>query len=557
MTISRARTETGHEILRNPATVIIVHALALAFAPASAGASGAADATGTARRRTTIATPAASAGLATSNLAAATLTTVIVDGATVYTIPQLFPAYRDQLGNSLSRDGARSVASAISAALGERYVADGYVKPEVRVDDAAAARGILRVRVHEARVSRVVFDGKPGRHAAALARIAAKLEAARPLRQDDVPRTLREMRAIPGLAVTATTRRDATTRNAFELVVKTDFSPIDGVVRTNNRGTDAVGPHFLLGQVFVNGPFGGQEKLGLVFAAATDTEEYLGGGLYFDTPVGDDGTRASSLLFRSRSAPTEAPMNLDDEYTRERATLKLSRPLWQTPTLTLTLSGGFEADDLVIDRAGAAIREDRLRIAETGLRASWRSAGGMQYSTQLLVRQGFDDFGAGLQAPGLGDDPRRADFVVAQLQSSVIRRFAGTWSLRFDGFAQHSGYVLPDSERFKIGGDRLGRGFEVAEIAGDRGVGGKLELRRDVLNTETLVGGVSAYGFYDIGAAWKQDRPGRESAATAGTGLSMGGSSLTGYLEVAAPLTGTDVEGKRRMSVFAEISYRF
>jgi hemolysin activation/secretion protein len=82
-------------------------------------------------------------------------------------------------------------------------------------------------------------------------------------------------------------------------------------------------------------------------------------------------------------------------------------------------------------------------------------------------------------------------------------------------------------------------------------------LRRDLLNTDGPLGRLSAYGFYDIGAAWKEDMPGRESAATAGTGLSIAGSTITGYLEVAAPLTGTDIEGKRRASVFAELSYRF
>ena len=39
--------------------------------------------------------------------------------------------------------------------------------------------------------------------------------------------------------------------------MQADFSPVDGVVRMNNRGTDQVGPAFLLGQVFANGLFGG------------------------------------------------------------------------------------------------------------------------------------------------------------------------------------------------------------------------------------------------------------------------------------------------------------
>ena len=146
---------------------------------------------------------------------------------------------------------------------------------------------------------------------------------------------------------------------------------------------------------------------------------------------------------------------------------------------------------------------------------------------------------------------------MTQLAGSAARRFAERWTVRLDGFAQYSGYVLPDSERFKIGGDRLGRGFEVAEIAGDKGLGAKIELRRDLVTTETLVGRISAYGFYDFGAAWKQDLPGRDSAATAGTGLSISGATLTGYLEVAAPLTGPDIEGQRKASIFAELSYRF
>jgi hemolysin activation/secretion protein len=484
--------------------------------------------------------------------AAATLTTVVVNGSTVYSAPQLFAAYRDALGRPISRDDAR----AILTALADLYVGDGYVKPEITLDDSLAGNGILRVRVFEARVTNVIYEGDGGKFRDALDEIGTRLENTRPLRSDDVPQALRAMRQIAGLAVTANTRRDAKIRNAFELVVKTEFSPIDGVVRMNNRGTDQIGPVFMLGQVFANGLLGGQEKIGLIFAASTDHDEYLGGGLYLDTALGNGDTRAHALVFSSHSAPNEAPVNLDDEYTRNRLTMRVSHPLRQESNLSLTASGAFEADDLVIDRDGASIREDRLRIVEAAVRAGWR-AGATQLSANLQLRHGLNGFGSGLQATDLVDDPRRADFYVMQLQGTAYRRFADRWSLRFDGFAQHSGYVLPDSERFKIGGDRLGRGFEVAEIAGDRGLGGKLELRRDLLNTDSFIGRLSAYGFYDIGVAWKQDQPGSESATTAGSGLAIQGGALTGYLELAAPLTGPDIDGLRKTSVFAEISYRF
>ncbi|HSG65856.1 MAG TPA: ShlB/FhaC/HecB family hemolysin secretion/activation protein, partial [Gammaproteobacteria bacterium] len=57
-----------------------------------------------------------------------------------------------------------------------------------------------------------------------------------------------------------------------------------------------------------------------------------------------------------------------------------------------------------------------------------------------------------------------------------VARLGERWTTRLDGFAQYTSQVLPYAERFKIGGDRLGRGFEITEIAGDRGVGAKIEL---------------------------------------------------------------------------------
>ena len=502
--------------------------------------------TGAAGNLTTTAAPASQA------MPAATLTTVIIDGSSVYSPPQLFAAYRSHLGQPYSRE----VTRAIAIALADLYAQDGYVKPEFTQDETLTSRGVLRLQVYEAQVSRVIFEGDDGKAGAALDEIGARLERARPLRKDDVAQALRAMRQIAGLAISATTRKDQDTRNAFELVVKADYSPVDGVVRMNNRGTDEVGPAFMLGQVFANGLLGGQEKIGLIFAAATDHDEYLGGGLYFDTPFGDGGTRGNAMLFRSHSAPNEAPVNLEDEYVRERITFRVTRPFRQSSAFSLSGGLGFEADDLTIDRAGDIVRDDRLRILEGVLRTNWR-AGEMQWSANLQVRQGLDGFGSGLHAEDIADDPRRADFIVMQMQGSVSRRFADRWSVRFDAFVQNSGYVLPDSERFKIGGDRLGRGFEVAEIAGDSGIGGKIDLRRDLVETGSMVGRLSAYGFYDAGAAWKQDAPGRESAATAGTGIALQGAALTGYLEVAAPLTGPDIEGKQTASVFAEISYRF
>lgn len=481
------------------------------------------------------------------------LTTTVINGSTLYSAADLFSTYRDQLGHPITRESAQ----AITASLVELYRGDGYARPDVRIDDALVARGILRVDLLEPRITRVTISGAVGRHGEQLERIAADLRDSHPLRTDAMQKALRQMRQLPGLTVTATTRRDETTPNGHELLVQADFAPVEGVVRMNNRGTEQVGRNFMLGQLVTNGLLGWEEKLGLLFAAATDYEEYRGGGIFLDTPLAARGTRGMAMVFRSESAPNESPVNLADEYTRERATLRVTQPLRRDAGWNFALSGAFEAEDLTIDRDGLVVRDDRLRIVEAGARLSWHSGDATQYSTMLELRQGLDGLGSGLQAADLPADRRRSDFLLAQFQISSLTRLNEAWSIRVDAFAQQTGYVLPDSERFKIGGARLGRGFEVAEIAGDQGTGAKIELRRELTRAGTFFGGTSAYGFYDIGTAWKQDQDGRESAATTGTGVSMQGSRLTGYLEVAKPLTHPDVEGNRDATVFAELSFRF
>jgi hemolysin activation/secretion protein len=250
------------------------------------------------------------------------------------------------------------------------------------------------------------------------------------------------------------------------------------------------------------------------------------------------------------------PVDLTDEYRRERAVITLTQPVAESGAGGLAVHARLEAEDLAVMRDGLQVRDDRLRVFEAGLRATWRAGGRTRLSSAVALRLGLDALGAGLHADDLPADPRDLEFRVAHLQATGFTRFNHGWSLRTDVFAQYSGDVLPDGERFKIGGERLGRGFEVAEIAGDRGLGAKLLLRREIGEGGRL-GRPSVYGLYDIGAAWKQDIAGRESAATAGIGLALNGTRWSGYLEAVRPVTRADIEGKRSTTLFAEVGCRF
>ena len=324
---------------------------------------------------------------------AAPLTSVSIDGSTVYSPAELFATYRDRLGRPATREQAQAIASAIS----ELYRIDGYARPEMKLDQALIADGVMHINVFEPRITRVTIEGSPGRYREHIERIAVRLRDASPLRRNTVAQSIAELRQMPGLSVTATTRRDAEVPNGYELLLGTEFEPVTGLARMNNRGTDQVGPLFLAGQVEANDLLGWGEELGLVIAATTDSREYLSGALYLNRPLGSAGTRGMAMIFRSQSAPNEAPVNLSDEYTRERLSLRITRPV--SPVFTLT--GAFDADDLTIDRDGVELRDDRLRVLEAGLRSAWRAGSATQLSSVVDLRKGIDALGAGLRADDL------------------------------------------------------------------------------------------------------------------------------------------------------------
>jgi hemolysin activation/secretion protein len=477
-----------------------------------------------------------------------TLNATAIDGSSAYTPAQLFAAYREHLGRPINT----AHAQAILAQLEALYLRDGYSRPEFHLDDHLAAAGILRIEVFEAQITRVQFTGEAGPYAARLEELAGDLSLRVPLRTGDLQAALQAMRELPGLTVRATTRRDESRRNAYALTVATQYKPFDATIQLSNRGTREIGPMFAFSQVVANSLFGWRERLGMFASAATDRDEYHGGGLFFDVPVSEAGTHLTTTALKTTSNPTETP-DRDDRYDRERMSLRAAGTLDSIAATKFGWSTSFDWDDLEITRDDTRLRTEQLRVVELGGRVTGRAGAASQYSLGLQVRHGLDAFGSTLRALDIVDDPRRKDFWMTKLQFTELVRFAQSWTVRIDAFGQQSAYVLPDGERYKIGGERLGRGFEVTEIAGDQGLGAKAELRREMSAAAAVVAKTSVYGFYDFAAAWKQDLPGRESAATAGLGFAVEYWRLSGFIEIAKPLTHADVEGDRATKVFAEV----
>ena len=479
------------------------------------------------------------------------LSSAVIVGSTVYPAPRLFSVYGSRLGRPLTP----AQAAAVTTELTSLYVRDGYSQPQLQVDERLLAAGILRIQVFEPRFTRVAFTGDAGPYAARLQALGERVRASVPVRPAEVQSALQAMRALPGLSIDLATAQDEVVRNGFVLTVKSSFRTTDGLVRVSNRGSHEIGPVFVDGQIVTNGLLGHQEKLGLIFTAATQFAEYHAVGALADLPVSDRGAHVSVLGFQSWSEPDQNP-SLDDSYRRSLGVLRFVQPLWSSGASSLSVSGGLDVDNQTTDREGATLRDDRLRVADLTAQSVWSAGSTSQYAASLEVRQGLRGLGAGLMAADLVPDLRRDDFLISRIRLSQLTALGTRWSLRLDAVAQFSGYVLPYSEQLKIGGEVLGRGFEVTQVSGDKGVDARAELRRDLAVPMTF-GNIAFYSYYDYGVVTNQDGSGSDCAAVAGAGLSLLKGAWTGYAEITQPLIHPDVDGSRSPRIFVEIAARF
>jgi len=479
------------------------------------------------------------------------LSSAVISGSSVYDAPQLFATYREQLGQPLTQ----ACASAVVAALARMYERDGYSRPELQVDELPMAAGILRIEVFEVRFTRVAFSGPAGPYQQRLAKLGARIRDSNPVRPAQVRHALEEMRALPGLSVAADTTPDETVRNGFVLTLTTTYRRAEALVRISNRGSREIGPVFVDGQGMVNDLLGKDEKLGATFTAATDFAEYHAAGAFADVPVTARGTHVSLFGLHESSTPLTSPPDLGASYTRNLAVLRVTHPLL-VGAASAALAAGLDVDNQLTDQGGAVVRDDRLRIADLGFQATSGSGAAAQYAVALDLRRGLDALGSELHATDLVPDPRRKDFLLTRLELTGLFLLAQPWSVRFDTLAQHSGYALPYSEQLKIGGEILGRGFEVAEVAGDSGADMRLEVRRDP-RRPSGAGKLSLYGYYDYGQVWSQDGSRTQSAAIAGVGLAVSKGALTASAELAQPLIHPDVDGSKSPRIFFEIAAHF
>ena len=112
--------------------------------------------------------------------------------------------------------------------------------------------------------------------------------------------------------------------------------------------------------------------------------------------------------------------------------------------------------------------------------------------------------------------------------------------MKFASAGQWASGPLFTSQQFYLGGVAFGRGYGSAEISGDHGIAGSLELRFDQKLNWRYLSGYQLYSFVDSGAAWNDGYTIGEGLALTSAGAGIRFFLVDGLqadIGVAAPLS--------------------
>jgi hemolysin activation/secretion protein len=107
---------------------------------------------------------------------------------------------------------------------------------------------------------------------------------------------------------------------------------------------------------------------------------------------------------------------------------------------------------------------------------------------------------------------------------------------------QYSFESLLAAEQYPYGGIDLGRGYDIAELLGDRAIAGTVEARYDISIQKIHLANLEFYAFYDFGKVWNlgfvSSLPLNQSATSTGVGARFYFNRyVSGNITWAQPLT--------------------
>ena len=452
-----------------------------------------------------------------------TLNGIILEGNHVYRTDQLAPIYQNKIHKRISVAELFAIVQDIT----NYYRNNGYIISRAILPPQHVKNGVVRVRIIEGFIDKLFVTGDPKGAKCLVTAYGKQIKKCRPLHMSRMERYLLISNEIPATQVKAVLTPSKSQVGAADLTLVTVNKPITGYVSYDNYGTRYIGPQQMTANLALNSMITSGDSTQFTAIKTPKGGELTYGDVNYNAALGDDGMRWLVGGTYVHTHPLFVLKDLQIDGVNNNYYTSVQYPYLRTRTENITLQAGFNyLDSRVTTLLNQQLYNDHVRSLD--LSATYNFAdrfAGMNFVT-LDFRQGLPILGySSNYNPDTATTSRpggRGDYTKFNLQASRLQQIYGPFSIYGLFRGQWAFNPLLASEQFSYGGSQFGRGYDVAEIIGDKGIGGTLELHYDLGIGKFLMRSMQFYTFYDAGMIWNLKNiagtPRKQSGTSAGIG---------------------------------------
>lgn len=420
---------------------------------------------------------------------AVTVSRFTLSGNTVIDDAALQDALHEFVGQELDFNGLRRAAARITAL----YRARGYMVARAYLPAQEIRDGHVAIAVREGVVGQVVADADNSvrLNKAVLQRYLDEIEPGSVIRESKLEATLLRLSDIAGVSVHAVLR-PASHSGATDIVIHlTEMTAITSRIAFDNYGNYYTGSNRLTTNINLNDALGLGETFGITAQNAFEGLHIY--GVNFAMPVGSSG-----LSFGASAAQLQYNVgkSLKDAQASGSATVSsffVNDALYRSRQANVNLSLAAESRHFEDITSATAVRKS-ARFYSATLYGDWRdSLFGAPAANSWNLRYGRGQLDK--------ETPNDAtlDTITAQAAGnysktnaafSRLQQLGGGFSVLASVNAQFANRNLDASEKMSLGGPNGVRAYPVGEAAGDEGVLGRLELRKQFGRFDQLGGAI-------------------------------------------------------------------
>ncbi len=348
------------------------------------------------------------------------------------------------------------------------YHARGYTLARAVIPAQKVVDGVVNIHIVEGRIGKVTFSGNRRFSSGFLADRTSLLKPGMLVTTDRLENNLLLLNDIPGLSAKAVLAPGAEF-GATDAEIRLTEKLVSGSVSVNNYGRRETGQDKLELALNLNSPFGWGDQLALT-GSSTQHElvRYWKAG--YSLPLNTVGTR---LTLGSSKAAYDvsgalAVLGIGGEI--RTTELGVSHPFVRSRAANHWFNAGVRRSHLVQSALGATLSDHKISVL----------------NLTYLINQIHADTAVTNASFGLVTNfksvksPTQQDAVYARMELDVNHTspFMRQWDIFMRGNLVRSRDMLPDTEKFSLGGPASVRAFRPSEVRGDSGYLASVELRR-------------------------------------------------------------------------------